>query len=216
MTKRRLSQLTILLVFLSATFLLLGELEVVFQSEEVKSYINYAGVLATVVYAILYLLTLIFAPITGLPFWITGVGLFGIFKTVIITYLVAMIGSVINFFISRKFGRPLLAKLVGEGGVQRIDRLTKNFGTETLILTRLFQGFIFEWISYAAGLTNINFKKYLLITLFASIPLNLISLFLGLQISNLAQLFITITMVNYILMTVPFIYFLLKKIKIVL
>lgn len=193
-------------------YFILGRFGVYLQSYEVQNFINQTGIFAPLVFSLLYLLTLIFAPITGFPFWITSVGLFGIFKTVIMVYFLSIIGAVVNFYIARKLGRPILLKLVGDNGLEKIDKLSKNFGSEVLILARLFQGFIFEWISYTAGLTNINFKKYFLITVFASIPLNLVSLFFGLRISDLGQLFVSITVVNYILMTIPFIYFLSKNI----
>lgn len=201
-------------IFLLGMYFFLGKVGVFLQTQEVKSFISEAGIFAPLVFSVLYLLTMIFAPLTGFPFWITSVGLFGIFNTVVIVYFISLIGAVVNFYIARKLGRPVLIKLVGERGLEKTDKLSRNFGEEVLILTRLFQGFIFEWISYASGLSDIKFKRYFIITLFASIPLNLLSLFFGLRTDNLGELFVSITVANYILMTVPFIYFLIKKLYI--
>ena len=212
MKKIHIFQLISVGIFLVGMYFILGRFGVYLQSYEVQNFINQTGIFAPLVFSVLYLATLVFAPITGFPFWITSVGLFGILKTVIMVYFLSIIGAVVNFYIARKLGRPILLKLVGDNGIKKIDKLSKNFGIEVLILARLFQGFIFEWISYASGLTNINFKKYFLITVFASIPLNLVSLFFGLRTSDLGELFISITVVNYILMTIPFIYFLGKNI----
>jgi len=54
-----------------------------------------------------------------------------------------------------------------------VDEFTSVEGKQVLIISRLFGFPIFEFISYAAGLTNISFKDYFLITAVASIFTNI-------------------------------------------
>jgi len=57
--------------------------------------------------------------------------------------------------------------------MKEIDDFVKAFGTKILILSRIFGFSLFEVISYAAGLTKINFKNYLLITMACTVIPNL-------------------------------------------
>ncbi len=200
-----------ILFFLAAIYLLLQKLGLFLEHDYVKNFVKESGIFAPLVFSFLYISTMVFAPLTGFPIFIIGVGIFGIINTIILIYFISQIGAAVNFWISRKFGKKILIKLVGKRGMIRIDSLTSSFGIEALILTRLFQGFLFEWISYAAGLSNLGFKKYILITIFASIPQLLLSLFIGLLVKNLGELFIAVTLINYLLLPVPIFYFLFKK-----
>lgn len=73
----------------------------------------------------------------------------------------------------RKFGRKLVVKLVGEKPMKEVDGFTSVEGKQVLTISRLFGFPIFEFISYAAGLTNISFKSYFIITAVASVFTNI-------------------------------------------
>lgn len=192
-------------------FWLLGKVGVFLQSDDVQIFIEDAGIYAPIIFSIVYIITLVLAPLTGFPLWITGIGVFGVMYTVLLTYGLSLVAAILNFYIARKFGRPVLKHLVSEKGVAKVDSLALHFGVEALILARLFQVFLFEWISYAAGLTKIEFRKYFIITVVASIPSNIILFFVALKINDLGQLFVILTGINYILLTIPFVYFFLKR-----
>lgn len=101
--------------------------------------------------------------------------------------------------------------LIGKKGEQKVDKHTQNFGVEVLILTRLFDGFLFEWISYAAGLTNMKYKTYILITMWASIPYHIILFIFSSTIDDLGKTFIVISTINYSLLGIPIIYYFVKS-----
>jgi len=140
-------------------------------SKEVKSFVEKLGFWGPL--AIIFYITLshILAPLAGSPGIFLSISIFGIFKTLIYIYVGSLISAVIGFYISRRFGRKWVAKLAGRKTMNEIDNFVKASGTKILILSRLFGFSLFEVVSYAAGLTNIKFKKYFIITLiFAFIP----------------------------------------------
>lgn len=188
----------------------LNGLGVYLQQDKIKEAISAAGIFGPALYAFIYLLSVVVAPFPGFAAYIVAVGIYGVLKTVLFTYFLALIGATVNFVIARHLGRPIMRRLIGRRGERKVDRHAENFGVEVLILTRLFDGFLFEWISYAAGLTNMKFKTYILITAWSSIPYHIILMIFSLRIHDLGKLFVTLSAVNYALLGVPIIYFFLK------
>jgi len=115
----------------------------------------------------------VFAPLAGTPGVLLGVTIYGVKIGMFLLYVASLISATVNFWISRKFGRKLVTKLVGEKSMKEVDEFTSVEGKQVLIISRLFGFPIFEFISYAAGLTNISFKNYFVITAIASIFTNI-------------------------------------------
>lgn len=137
--------------------------------EGVESFIQNSGPAAPIIYILTHQLSYVLAPISGLPFLVAGFYLFG--KTVIVyNYFVIILGATINFWIARKWGRPIVSKLAGADTVKKIDELSQNYGVVTLIALRMLQGGIGDFVSYGYGLTKIKFTTYILVTVLATIP----------------------------------------------
>jgi len=117
----------------------------------------------------------VFAPLAGTPGVLLGVTIYGIKTGMFLLYVAGLISASINFWISRKFGRKMVIKLVGEKSMNEVDEFTSVEGKQVLLISRLLGFPIFEFISYAAGLTTISFKDYFIITAIASIFTNIAS-----------------------------------------
>lgn len=116
----------------------------------------------------------VFAPLTGTPGVVLGVTIYGINTGMWLLYFGGLISATINFYISQRFGRELVKKLTGKDSIKKIDEFASVEGKEALIISRLFGFALFDFISYAAGLTNIKFKDYFIITAVASLIVNII------------------------------------------
>ena len=81
----------------------------------------------------------------------------------------SMAASLLCFYISRKGGRPLAKKFVGESGLNLADKLIKKYGITAIIVSRFIPFISFDVISYASGLVDIDIKKYSIGTLIGSI-----------------------------------------------
>ena len=139
-------------------------------SPEIKAVVAQGGIIGPAVMIAYIAFSHILAPVSGSPALFIGATVFGAYKAIFYLYIGGLISSVISFFISRKFGRDLVIKLVGHNNIHKVDEFVKSFGTEVLILSRLFGFAIFDVISYAAGLTKIQFARYFIITAVFSIP----------------------------------------------
>jgi uncharacterized membrane protein YdjX (TVP38/TMEM64 family) len=133
-------------------------------SDKLRAFIEDAGALGPLALMAYVVLAHVIAPLGGLPAFIVGVAVFGLFQTIVYIYVASMVSAVINYYISRTFGRPLVRLLVGVKGIEKVDEWTSVLGRKILLAGRVFGLFLFEEISYAAGLTAINFRDYMTIT----------------------------------------------------
>jgi len=133
-------------------------------SEEFQRFVVSIGPLGPLVVIFYTVLSHVFAPVAGTPGVMLGFAVFGVRKTMTYLYIASMISASINFYIARRFGRGWVTKLAGKKTMKDIDDFVSVSGSKVLAACRVFGFPIFEIISYAAGLTNISFKKYMLIT----------------------------------------------------
>lgn len=145
--------------------------------------IDQAGPYGPIVFMLLTLSTFVLAPLSGSP--LTLIGFYAFDRDVVIYTAIATYSSFfINFWIARRFGRPLVLKVVGEDDMKRVDHLIKDYGVITLFFLRLLQGSLDDFISYAAGLTDMGFKPYILVSTIAFLPSTFIWYVLALHSTN--------------------------------
>ena len=107
----------------------------------------------------------IFAPLPGSPAIIVSLAVFGWYQTRFYAYIGSLISAAVSFHIARKYGRNWVRKLAGKNSMDEIDEFASVEGTEALIIGRLLGFPLYDYISYAAGLTTMPFKKYYFITI---------------------------------------------------
>jgi len=92
------------------------------------------------------------------------------FDIVLFGGLGLIIGAVIAFYIARLGGKPIIAKLIGDKWINRVDKWVEKHGIKAIIFTRLIPVIPFDLISYMSGVTSLDFKYYLLATIIGSFP----------------------------------------------
>ncbi|MFW9990059.1 MAG: TVP38/TMEM64 family protein [Candidatus Odinarchaeota archaeon] len=81
----------------------------------------------------------------------------------------SMAAALLCFYVSKKGGRPLAQKFVGENAIDMADDLIHKYGIKVIILSRFIPFLSFDVISYASGLVDMDVKKYSIGTLIGSI-----------------------------------------------
>ncbi len=169
--KEKLWQVGKVLIVVVLLSLFLKWLLPVMGSDEFIAFTESMGILGPLVVIIYIVVSHIVAPLAGLPGVLLGVSIYGIVKTVLFIYIAGLVSCAINFWISRRFGREWVAKLVGKKTMEQVDGFVEVAGVKILIVGRLFGFALFEVISYAAGFTNMSFRRYFVITaVFSAIP----------------------------------------------
>jgi len=146
-------------------------------SDEAKEFVQGLGFWGPLAVMLYIIVSHVIAPISGMPMMILGIAIFGIYEMMIYAYLASIMSAVIAFYVSRRFGRVWVLKLVGQKTMKEIDDFVEYAGTEMLILSRLFGFGVFDVISYAVGLTKVSFRKYFIITLIFIIPARVVFAF---------------------------------------
>ncbi len=98
-------------------------------------------------------------------------------------WLVGALGSIaaalVGFYISRKGGRSLAIKLVGEKGIKFADNWFNRWGVWAVLLGRFAPFIPFDAISYSAGLTTMKIKNFMIPTIIGTLPRTLFYTSLG-------------------------------------
>ena len=95
--------------------------------------------------------------------------LFGLVVGVAVVFLAALLGAVAAFALGRVLGREAVERLTGTR-VARVDALLRRRGLLSVLVVRLVPVLPFTAINYAAGLTAVRTRDYLLGTALGIIP----------------------------------------------
>ncbi len=97
----------------------------------------------------------------------------------IVGALGSIVAAIVSFYISKKGGRSLAIKLVGEKGIKFADNWFNRWGSWAILLGRFAPFIPFDAISYSAGLTTMKLKSFLIPTIIGTIPRTLFYTYLG-------------------------------------
>lgn len=121
-----------------------------------------AGALAPIVYVLAVSSVFVFAPLSANLIYVSGGFLFGAIPGFFLTWLSVLIGSTLNFFIARTLGRKAVSWLLGEETMIQVDRFTSRISDRhRLVFITLFTPFASDFMSYAIGLTTMQYAAYL-------------------------------------------------------
>lgn len=149
-------------------------------AEEFRKLIESGGVFAPLIYIGLKAATYVIAPLSGTPVRLAGGALFGFWEGFAYILIGDILGASLNFYIARIFRVKGITKLAGKKALKQIDETTQHVGGwKALLVARLFLSSLYDFISYAAGLSNLKFKHFFWVTLLAGIPSTLFSAWIG-------------------------------------
>jgi len=102
-----------------------------------------------------------FVPVPTIPFDIAaGVG-YGAVQGFVYVLAGHIAGASVAFLLARRFGRPLLWRIVPRRVSDHVDGMADRLAPRLVILMRLLPLFDFKVVSYAAGLTEMSFRDYI-------------------------------------------------------
>ena len=151
--------------------------DIIFQMEQ---YVVSVGSLGPIVYMLMMIIAIVFAPIPSSPLAIFAGTVFGLWWGTLWTIIGASVGALIAFFIARKFGRPFVVKILSE---KKLSEIEARFSERNLVLTvfllRLLPLPLFDAVSYAAGLTHISVRGFTFATITGLLPLSFLFSYAG-------------------------------------
>ena len=168
---------------LNHAFSTISKLDTAIVIEYLRSY----GKLAAVVSFILMVLQSIAAPIPAFLITLSNAAIFGWWQGAILSWSSAMVGAALCFYIARVLGRDVVEKLTSKGALESVDVFFEKYGNRTIIVCRLLPFVSFDFVSYAAGLTNMRFWSFFIATGIGQLPATIVYSYVGGTLTGGAQ-----------------------------
>ena len=182
MKKSRIILLIAVILFATLIVVLVGKPMIRFISdpEAFRAWVDSKGIVGIIIFMVLNIIQVILAIIPGGPFEIAAGYAFGVIKGSILCDIAMTAGSMIIFFLVRKFGMRFIELFVDREKVENLAILKTNQKKNALLfLFFLLPGTPKDLLSYAVGLTDIKISTWLLINLIGRFPAILLSAMSG-------------------------------------
>ncbi len=154
-----------------------------------RDYILSFGLWAPVASCFLMVLQALVAPVPSFLITFANGLAFGVFWGWMLSLFGHVLAAAVCFWISRALGRVPVEILVGKAGLQSADRWFAKWGIYAVFAGRLVPGVAFDVISYAAGLTRMRFRNFLIATTLGIFPQTFLYSYLGRQAPKYVGLF---------------------------
>lgn len=156
----------------------------------VRGYILSYGALAPIVSFLLMVLQSILAPLPAFVITFANAGLFGWVKGALLSWTSSMVGAALCFYIAKFFGRSMVEKLTSKFALESIDKFFEKYGNYAIVVARLLPFISFDIVSYAAGLTSMNFWKFFIATGIGQLPATIVYSYVGGMLVGGARMFV--------------------------
>ncbi len=160
--------------------------------EEIIKRVNEAGIFAPLIYIFLQILQTVLAPIPGGVVSPIGGFLFG-WWGVLWTSIGATIGAGIVFYVSKRFGRSLVEKIIKKEALEKFDFVFGDRAGIIIFLLFLIPGLPDDTICYIGGLTKVPIKTLLISFFVGRLPAVIGNNYIGMGLGegNLALVLLT-------------------------
>ncbi len=142
-------------------------------------------ILGLCVYMLLQVLQVIVALIPGGVIQILGGVLFGNFWGTVLCCVGILIGSVIVFYVVRRFGMPVVEAFIDRKGIKKFEFLNDSKKLElTVFILFLIPGMPKDALTYLAPLTKIKPVSFLVLSMLGRFPAILLSILFGANLGD--------------------------------
>ena len=142
--------------------------------EEIRSEVSKLGIWGPLAIFILRFTSVIIPALPSTAYSLLSGSLFGFSTGVIVICFSDIISCSICFFISRTYGKDIVRRFVGENFVMRVENISKkHLENNFFLMTGFLMTGLFDFVSYAIGLTRVPWKKFapaLMISILLSNP----------------------------------------------
>ncbi len=138
--------------------------------DQIETFITSFGSGAPLVFILIQILQVLFAPIPGEATGFIGGYIFGASKGFLYSSLGLTAGSWIIFVIGRLLGKRYVRKLIPIKQLNRFDLLVKRQGVVVLFLFFLIPGFPKDYLCFFLGLSDLPKKVFIVITAIGRMP----------------------------------------------
>lgn len=125
-------------------------------------------------------LAVVLAPLPGAPVALASLLFFEWWEAWVYNFIGSTAGVVSAFWIARKYREPVVARFAPLEKIHHWqERVSKRRQFWTFAALRLAATTVFDFVSYAAGLTTMSFRTFVGAVLLVDIPVSLVFFYIG-------------------------------------
>lgn len=172
---------------------------------DLKISINQYGILSPIIYIILVCLAIVVPPLPDTPFILVG-GIAFAFPIAVLSAIIAFaISATINFYIGRYFVEKILKFITTKNDRNQINSFSSYINARSVLIFRSLPGISFGLVSFAAGFSNISYKKYIIATMIPTIIYVVLVFYFIDEIVNNPAIFSLVSFASIlVLIAIPF------------
>ncbi|MBT7902877.1 TVP38/TMEM64 family protein [Candidatus Woesearchaeota archaeon] len=180
--------------------------------ESIRSFVLSFGYLAPVVFIVLQILQVIITPFSHYAVSIAGGFIFGTWAGFIYNWIGRVIGTIIAFYLGKKYGRKILEKIVKTKTIKKYDFYFEKCKS-LLFLAYFLPLFPDDELSYLAGMSKLNAKLFIPLIMLGHVSGSLALAYLGNGIKSVKEPLFIILSVLTLAAGLAFVYFMRKTNK---
>lgn len=167
------------------TLVVLVALALLFDFDTLRGYVAQAGPFAPLLFILLKASTIVIAPLSGGPLYPLVGAFFGFWPGILYAVIGDFMGYTIAFTLSRKFGYPLVRKLMESQERGILPRVVSHVSQPLGFFQACIAfGFMPDVLSYAAGLSKLPYLTFILIIMPLSAVISTIMVLFGASIGS--------------------------------
>jgi uncharacterized membrane protein YdjX (TVP38/TMEM64 family) len=172
--------------------------------EQVRTWVEQLGAWGPVAIILLEMIQALLAPIPGQAIEAVSGYLYGPWLGTLYPMIGMVIGSFITFSLSRRFGRPLVIRLIGKQSMARMDDLVRRGGALFFFLIWLLPFAPDDLACVAAGLTPMPIRQFLILMTLGRLPGVFVSVLVGANVSRIKPIWWVVLFAGIALAAVVF------------
>ena len=130
--------------------------------EQIRSNVEELGMWAALAVFALRFTSVVIPALPGTAYSVFAGGLLGFVPGLITICLADIFSCSLSFFLSRRYGRSFIEKIVGKRFITRVDKLSeKNLENNFFLMTAFLMTGFFDFVCYGVGLTKTSWQKFI-------------------------------------------------------
>jgi uncharacterized membrane protein YdjX (TVP38/TMEM64 family) len=162
--------LVVAVLFAATTILFRRQVAFLTDAEAARAYVRSFGVWAPLALIVLQALQIVLAPVPGQVLAAVAGYLFGPWWGTLYNMIGITIGSTAAFWLSRRFGRTYVERMIDDDALATFDTFVERRGLLTLFVLFLLPGLPDDALCFVGGLTPIPLRKLVLIAIVGRTP----------------------------------------------
>jgi uncharacterized membrane protein YdjX (TVP38/TMEM64 family) len=155
--------------------------------DDMHAFIAQYGKWAMAISFLLMVFQSLAAPLPAFFITLTNANLFGWWQGCILSWISSMTGAALCFWIARILGRDVVEKICTKGALLSIEEFFAKYGKKCILVARLLPFISFDIVSYAAGLTSMDFWGFFIATGIGQLPACIVYSYVGGMLTGGAQ-----------------------------